>query len=51
MKILIIGAGNVGAHVGYLMLFTDSVDEVLIYDIQKDILKGKVLDLSHAGGV
>ncbi|MDP8215862.1 MAG: hypothetical protein P9L98_00875 [Candidatus Kaelpia imicola] len=51
MKILIIGVGNVGAHIGYLMLFTDFIDEVLIYDIQKDILKGKVLDLSHAGGV
>jgi len=51
MKILIIGSGNVGAHIGYLMLFTDYVDEVLIYDVQRDILNGKVLDLSHAGGV
>jgi len=51
MKILIIGVGNVGAHIGYLMLFTDFIDEVLIYDVQRDILNGKVLDLSHAGGV
>jgi malate dehydrogenase len=51
MKILIIGAGNVGAHIGYLTLFSDYIDEVLIYDIQKDILKGKILDLSHSAGV
>jgi len=51
MKVLIIGAGNVGAHAAYLSLFSPKIDEVLIYDIQKDLIKGKVLDLSHASGV
>ncbi len=51
MKILIIGSGNVGAHVGYLSLFSSYIDEVLIYDIQKDLTLGKVLDLNHAAGV
>ena len=51
MKVLIIGAGNVGSHAAYLSLFSPKIDEVLIYDIQKDLVKGKVLDLSHASGV
>ncbi|MDP8234393.1 MAG: hypothetical protein P9M06_06305 [Candidatus Saelkia tenebricola] len=50
MKILIIGAGNVGAHIAYLSLFS-SLDEVAVYDIQKELVLGKTLDLSHSAGV
>lgn len=51
MKVLIIGAGNVGAHIAYLCLFLPRVKEVLLYDVNQELLQGKCLDLNHSAGV
>ncbi|HDI46146.1 MAG TPA: malate dehydrogenase [Candidatus Omnitrophica bacterium] len=51
MKVLIIGAGNVGAHVGYLCMFIPEIEEVLLYDVNQELLQGKCLDLNHSAGV
>lgn len=51
MKLLIIGAGNVGAQLAYLSLFSSHLDKILLYDIKKELLLGKVLDLNHSAQV
>lgn len=48
---MIVGAGNVGAQIGYLSLFISGIEEVMLYDIQSELCRGKVLDLSHSAGV
>ncbi len=51
MKVLIIGAGNVGAHIAYLCIFLSRIREVLLYDVNQELLQGKCLDLNHSAGV
>jgi malate dehydrogenase len=51
MKVLIVGAGNVGAHIAYLCLFSPRIEDVFLYDINQELLKGKCLDLNHSAGV
>ena len=51
MKVLIVGAGNVGAHIAYLCLFLPRIKEVLLYDVNQELLQGKCLDLNHSAGV
>lgn len=51
MKILVIGLGNVGASLSYLLLEEEGIEELAVYDINEKILKAKYLDLSHCLGI
>jgi len=51
MNVLIVGAGNVGAHIAYLCLFSSGIEDVLLYDVNQELLQGKALDLNHSAGV
>jgi L-lactate dehydrogenase len=46
-KGLIIGAGQVGMSCAYSMLIQNTLDEMVIYDINTEKLKGEVMDLGH----
>jgi len=46
----IIGSGNVGANTAFF-LAEKGVDHVLLYDIKKDIAKGKALDMMEAAPI
>jgi len=47
-KIAIIGAGNVGATLAYLIVQAELAD-VVLYDIAEGLPQGKALDISEAG--
>lgn len=47
-KISIIGAGNVGASLAYLVIQAELAD-VVLYDIAEGVPQGKALDISEAG--
>ena len=47
-KISIIGAGNVGATLAYLILQAELAD-VVLYDVAEGMPQGKALDISEAG--
>ena len=44
-KITVVGAGNVGATCANVLAHADSVNEVVLIDIQGDLAKGKALDM------
>jgi L-lactate dehydrogenase len=46
-KGLIIGAGQVGMSCAYSMLIQNTLDEMVIYDINTEKLEGEVMDLLH----
>jgi len=46
-KVAIVGAGAVGATFAYAMAQNGSADEICLIDLNEDLCKGQVLDLSH----
>eukprot|EP00045_Choanoeca_perplexa_P005686 m.47806 g.47806 ORF g.47806 m.47806 type:complete len:340 (-) comp13245_c0_seq1:737-1756(-) len=48
-KITIVGTGQVGMACAYSLLQKGIVGELVLADVQKDKLKGEVLDLQHGG--
>ncbi|MDZ7758062.1 L-lactate dehydrogenase [Rhodohalobacter sp.] len=46
-KVVIVGAGAVGATFAYAMAQNGSADEICLVDLNQDLCKGQVLDLSH----
>lgn len=46
-KVAIVGAGAVGATFAYAMAQNGAADEICIIDLNEDLCKGQVLDLSH----
>ncbi len=46
-KIAIIGAGNVGASIAYVMSIKRTCDELVIIDVAKEKAEGEVMDLVH----
>jgi L-lactate dehydrogenase len=47
MKVSIIGAGRLGATLAYTLTLKDIVREITLIDINKDLSKGEMLDISH----
>ncbi|MFW6359277.1 MAG: L-lactate dehydrogenase [Chroococcales cyanobacterium] len=47
LKGVIIGAGQVGMSCAYSMLIQNTLDEMVIYDINREKLAGEVMDLVH----
>lgn len=46
-KITIIGSGYVGAAIGYALTYMESIDEVILIDIQLQASEGEALDINH----
>lgn len=46
-KITIIGAGNVGATIGFSVMHKGIAGEILLIDIAKDKAEGEAMDLAH----
>ena len=46
-KVVIVGAGAVGATFAYAMAQNGAADEICLVDLNQDLCKGQVLDLSH----
>lgn len=46
-KIAIIGAGNVGASIAYVMSIRHTCDELVIIDIDKGKAEGEAMDITH----
>ncbi|MCA1801726.1 MAG: L-lactate dehydrogenase [Rhodothermaceae bacterium] len=46
-KLVIVGAGAVGATFAYAMAQNGSADEICLVDLNQELCKGQVLDLSH----
>lgn len=44
-KVTVIGSGNVGATVANVLAHKDVVNEIVLLDIQRDMAKGKALDM------
>ncbi len=47
MKVSIIGAGRLGATLAYTLTLKDTVREVTLIDINHNLSKGEMLDISH----
>jgi len=47
-KIVVIGAGNVGATVAYTLLLNNLCNEIVKVDVAKDKASGEALDMQHA---
>jgi len=47
-KVVVIGAGHVGATVAYSLLLQKLCNEIVVVDIDKDKASGAVLDMQHA---
>jgi len=47
-KIVVVGAGNVGATVAYTLLLRHLGNEIVLVDVAKDKASGEALDLQHA---
>jgi malate dehydrogenase len=48
MKVAIIGAGNLGAGIGYEIASRGIVEEIVLIDILKDLAKGQAADINQA---
>lgn len=48
MKIVIIGAGNVGSSIVYGLILRELADEIVLIDINEDLLFAKELELSQS---
>ncbi|MDX1591002.1 MAG: L-lactate dehydrogenase [Balneolaceae bacterium] len=46
-KVVIVGAGAVGATFAYAMAQNGSADEICLIDLNEELCKGQVLDLAH----
>jgi L-lactate dehydrogenase len=46
-KVAIVGAGAVGATFAYAMAQNGAADEICLIDLNEDLCRGQVLDLSH----
>lgn len=51
MKISIIGAGNVGASVAYVLAMREVCEEIVLIDIAADIARAKAMDIAQASQV
>src|SRR5664280_3265460 len=46
-KVVVIGAGSVGATYSYALAQSGPADEIVLTDKNEDLMKGQVLDLVH----
>ena len=46
-KVVIIGDGMVGSSIAFSLLEDDSINELIIIDVNKNKAEGDILDLSH----
>jgi len=46
-KVVIVGAGDVGATFAYAMALNGAADEICLIDVNEDLCKGQVFDLTH----
>lgn len=46
-KIVVIGAGNVGATVAYTIMMNNLTSEIVIIDVNREKAKGEALDMNH----
>ncbi|MFZ5627171.1 MAG: L-lactate dehydrogenase [Bacillota bacterium] len=46
-KIVIVGAGNVGATTAYALLISGIASELVLYDINRQKAEGEIMDLAH----
>ena len=46
-KIMVVGAGNVGAAVAYTLLLRNNVSEIVLVDVNRDKANAEVLDMNH----
>lgn len=46
-KVVVVGAGNVGATYSYALAQSGLADEIVLLDRNEDLVKGQVLDLIH----
>ncbi len=46
-KVVIVGAGDVGSTFAYALAQRGVADEIALVDLNQDLVKGQVLDLSH----
>lgn len=46
-KVVIVGAGEVGSTFAYALAQRGLADEIALIDLNRDLVKGQVLDLSH----
>jgi malate dehydrogenase len=47
-KVAIVGAGNIGATIGFLVANRADIDELVFIDIAKDLAEGQAADISHS---
>ncbi|MDN7025740.1 lactate dehydrogenase [Methanoculleus sp. FWC-SCC1] len=48
-SLAVMGVGRVGGEVAYLAAVLGLVDELVVYDVYKPLLRAQVLDLAHTG--
>lgn len=48
-KVVIIGAGAVGVSFAYALMIKGLAEEIVLIDLNKSLVEGEVLDLSHGG--
>lgn len=46
-KVVIIGAGNVGATIAYTIMMNNMMSEIVLIDIDRSKAKGEALDMNH----
>lgn len=46
-KVVIIGSGYVGSTIAYTMILQNTMDEVVLIDINTSLVDGEVMDISH----
>lgn len=46
-RIVVIGAGNVGATIAYTILMSDLTSEIVMIDVNEGKARGEVLDMNH----
>ena len=46
-KVVVVGAGQVGATTAYTLLLSGLVSELVLLDVNEKKVRGEVLDLSH----
>lgn len=46
-KVVIIGAGYIGASIGYSLLLKETVEEIVFIDANRNRAEGEVLDINH----
>jgi L-lactate dehydrogenase len=46
-KVVVVGAGNVGATIAYTVLMNDLASEIVMIDVNKEKARGEVLDMNH----